>query len=100
MKIKKVFLTISLAIFMVFSLSLITPNSLAYWSKITGDSSQVSAISEVGDWDQVFPWDANTNYIKKDIIIYNGVKYIAKKNNTNIEPEVTYKWFRYWREIN
>ena len=99
MKIKKYFLTISLAIFMVFSLSFVTTDSFAYWTAgAAGDTSDIATATVLtGDWAQAFPWDANTSYLKKDIVTYNGSTYSAKSDNINVEPEVGYKWWRYWK---
>lgn len=98
MKIKKIFLFISIAIFMVFSLSLVTPDSLAYWQgAILGDTSDpASATVTVGDWGQAFEYDPNATYSIGDIVINNGVEYTAKKDNPTKEPGVDRGWNSQW----
>ena len=97
MKIKRTLLYLSLAIFMVFSLSLVIPNSFAYWTGITLDdtSDATSTTVTTGDWDQAFPWDSNTTYLKGDLVTNNGVTYKAKRNNPTSEPGVG-KWNKDW----
>ncbi len=99
MKTKKVFLYLSLTIFMVFSLSLVTPDSLAYWVSITGDTDQVNTTVTAGTWDQAFPWDSNETYVIGDLVTNNGTTYRAKKNNPTKEPGVDRGWASQWTVV-
>ena len=89
MKIKRTFLYLSLAIFMVFSLSLVTPESFAYWANVIDapDTALTSTVT-LGTWDQAFQWDANATYSKGDLVTNNGVTYKAKRDNPTSEPGV------------
>lgn len=96
MKIKKVFLFLSLAIFMVFSLSLVTADSFAYWQgSASSAEATITATVTTGTWDQAFPWDSNTTYLKGDLVTNNGVTYISKRDNPISEPGVG-KWNKDW----
>lgn len=97
MKIKRGILYLSLAIFMVFSLSFATADSFAYWTGITtGDMSDVASTTvTTGTWDQAFPYDANATYLKGDLVTNNGVTYKAKRDNPTSEPGVG-KWNKDW----
>lgn len=98
MKIKKTLLSLSLAIFMVFSLSFATSESFAYWaSGITGDTSDVaSATTTTGTWSQAWPWDANATYVIGDLVTHNGTTYLVKKDNPTKEPGVDGGWTSQW----
>ena len=96
MKINKIFLFLSLAIFMVFSLSLVTPDSFAYWANVIESPTEtITVTTTTGDWDQAFPWDSNIIYSKGDLVTNNGVTYKAKRNNPSSEPGVG-KWNKDW----
>jgi hypothetical protein len=52
MKIRRLFLSITIAIFMVFSLSLVTDDSFAYWASSIGSSNDsVTGTASLGIWD-------------------------------------------------
>ena len=75
---------------MVFSLSLFTTDSFAYWEAeviVTSNTSQ-SATVTTGTWAQAFPWDSNISYSRGDLVTNNGVTYRAKRNNPTSEPGV------------
>ena len=79
MKIKKTFLTISIAIFMVFSLSFATTDSFAYWTAgASGDTSDIATAS---------------------VLTNNGTTYRAKKNNPTKEPGVDRGWASQWTVV-
>ncbi len=101
MKINKVFLYLSLAIFMVFSLSLVTPNSFAYWTEGTiGDISDTASTNvSTGTWTQAFPWDTNATYVTGDLVTNNGTTYQAKKDNPTKEPGVDGGWNSQWTVV-
>lgn len=46
----------------------------------------------VGDWDFIPQWNSNTNFFKNDKVLYEGIIYIAKKDNINILPTVNKYW--------
>ena len=85
--------------FHVFSLSLVTPDSLAYWVSVTGDTDQVNATVTAGTWDQAFPWDVNETYLIGDVVTNNGVTYKAKKDNPTKEPGVDGGWNSQWTVV-
>ena len=101
MKIKKNLLTISLAMFMVFSLSFTTSESFAYWTNsVIGDTSDVASASvTTGTWVQAFPWDTNETYSIGDEVTNNGTTYRAKKNNPTREPGVSGGWKSEWTAL-
>ncbi len=98
MKIKKAFLLISIAIFMVFSLSFTTSESFAYWASSINDAIDTlqTATVTIGTWSQVFPWDANETYVIGDLVTNNGTTYRAKKDNPTKEPGVDGGWNSQW----
>jgi capsule polysaccharide export protein KpsE/RkpR len=98
MKIKQIFLTLSITNFMVFSLSLVTADSFAYWqgSVIVNLDTTQSATVTVGTWAQAFPWDPNATYVIGDIVTNNGVTYTVKKENPTKEPGVDKGWHSEW----
>ena len=101
MKIKKAVLTIAIGIFMVFSLSLVTSQTYAYWvSSITGNNDTVSPTATIGTWTQIFPWDANATYAVGDQVTNNGTTYQAKKANPTKEPGVDGGWNSQWLVVN
>jgi len=55
----------------------------------------VSTIMAV-DCSNLDPWDGGTAYQKGDQVVHNDHKWIAKKNNTNIEPGTNNA---YWRDL-
>ena len=101
MKIKKKLLSLSLAIFMVFSLSFTTSESFAFWATgTTGDISDVALTSvTTGTWDQGFPWDINATYVIGDLVTNNGITYRAKKDNPTKEPGVDGGWSSQWTAL-
>ena len=100
MNIKKTFLAISIAIFMVFSLSLTTTDSFAYWtSSVTGNNSSTSLTVTTGTWIQAFPWDSGTSYKRDDYVTNNGYTYRSRVNNPFLEPGVSFFWFFQWQRV-
>ena len=100
MNIKKTFLKISIAIFMVFSLSLVTTESFAYWaSSVTGNNNSTTATVTIGTWTQVYPWDSGTSYLTGDQVTHNGTTYQAKKDNPTKEPGVDGGWTSQWTAL-
>ncbi len=100
MNIKKISLFISLAIFMVFSLSFATTDSLAYWrSGIDTANNTSSATVSTGTWTQAYPWDTNATYLTGDLVTNNGVTYQAKKDNPTKEPGVDGGWNSQWAVV-
>jgi hypothetical protein len=100
MRIKQFVLTTAIGIFMVFSLSLVTPQTYAYWASgvtITNDNS--TANITVGTWDQIFPWDTNATYVVGDLVTNNGTTYRAKKDNPTKEPGVDGGWSSQWTAV-
>ena len=98
MKLKKTFLALAIIIFMVFSLSFVTSDSLAYWANgvtIT-QGSQTSTVT-IGTW--ILPWDINTSYLAGDQVTNNGVTYQAKKDNPTKEPGVDSGWTSEWTAL-
>jgi hypothetical protein len=79
---KRKMLRIAIFMFMALSLSLTTSQTLAYWASdvtVTNDTS--TATVSAGTWNQIYEWDPTVSYTFNDVITYNGVEYIAKKNN-------------------
>ena len=100
MNIKKIFLKITIAIFMVFSLSLATTESFAYWtSGLIGASENSEQSVTVGTWTQAFPWDSGTSYLTGDQVTNNGTTYQAKKDNPTKEPGVDGGWSSQWTAL-
>ena len=100
MKIKKTFLTISIAIFMVFSLSLTTTESFAYWvSSITTTNQSAAPTVTTGTWTAVYPWDSGATYVIGDQVTHNGTTYQAKKDNPTKEPGVSGGWSSQWTVV-
>jgi hypothetical protein len=97
MKLKKTFLVLAIVIFMVFSLSFATSDSLAYWAtSINGNNNTEVATVTIGTWAQAFPWDINETYAIGDQVTNNGVTYQAKKDNPTKEPGVDGGWNSQW----
>ena len=44
-------------------------------------------------------WNNKEQYLILNIVRHNGACYIAKKNNINIEPNVSNNWEEYWMQI-
>ena len=44
-------------------------------------------------------WQANTQYLKLNIVRYNGASYIAKKQSTGVEPTITTGWQEVWQSV-
>lgn len=88
---------------MVFSLSLVTPHTFAYWrTSLTGDThSLTGTTTTTGTWTQTFIvyWDANGTYLSGDIVSHNGVDYRAKKDNPTKEPGVDGGWTSQWTAL-
>ena len=101
MNIKKIFLAISIAIFMVFSLSLTTSESFAFWSSgFIGDSAINPDVTvTVGTWTFATPWDSGTTYLIGDRVTHNGTTYEAKKDNPTKEPGVAAGWTSEWTAL-
>ncbi|KFZ27187.1 MAG: Carbohydrate binding domain protein [Candidatus Izimaplasma bacterium HR2] len=100
MNIKKIFLSISLATFMVFSLSFTTDESFAYWTAgFLGDSETTAPTVATGTWTQAFPWDANATYVIGNLVTNNGTTYQAKKDNPTKEPGVDKGWASQWTAL-
>ena len=97
MNIKKTFLAISIAIFMVFSLSLTTTESFAYWTGgFTGNNSSTAPTVTTGTWTQAFPWSSTTSYVIGDLVTHNGSTYSCTKDNASKEPGVSGGWASQW----
>lgn len=76
MKKMKTILILPLIFLMVFSTSVHVAYS--YFDSLETDES-VSVL--IGEWeDEIETWDSSTRYSKGDIVIYEGLKYIAIKN--------------------
>lgn len=101
MKIKKTFLAIAIAIFMVFSLSFTTSESFAYWaSSINGaNNSSQTALVTIGTWTQIYIWNTSDVYVIGDLVTNNGTTYRAKKNNPTKEPGVSGGWKSEWTAL-
>ena len=89
MNIKKKLLTIAIGTFMVFSLSLTTSESLAYWTAgFAADNAVTSPTVTSGTWDYIGPWGSGISYVTGDKVTHNGTTYQAKKDNPTKEPGV------------
>lgn len=100
MKLKKTFLALTIVIFMVFSLSFATSDSLAYWAtSVNGNNNTDIATVTIGTWAQAFPWDTNETYVIGDLVTNNGTTYRAKKDNPTKEPGVSSGWASQWTVV-
>jgi chitodextrinase len=92
-------LKIAIMTLMVLSTSLVTSDTLAYWSNgLQTSSNNAIASIAVGDWNQVLQWDSNATYNEGDQVINDGVIYTAKRNNPSREPGVDKGWQRDWQD--
>lgn len=85
MKKKQRILHLAIFTFMVFSLSFVMPKSYAIWSDVQLVESTTSSVL-LGEWEQIFPWDANQTYSEGDLVIVDGIIYEAKRDNPTREP--------------
>ncbi len=100
MKKKYNMLKVAIMIFVVLSTSFVTSETLAYWVDVQGAQNSTTATVTTGEWDQAFPYDANTSYQVGDLVTNNGVTYEAKKSGTLREPGVGGGgWNRDWTVI-
>lgn len=44
-------------------------------------------------------WQSGTTYFKLNLVRYNGATYIAKEQNTGVEPTVNAEWQNYWQAV-
>ncbi|ERJ11638.1 carbohydrate-binding protein [Haloplasma contractile] len=90
-------------LFMVFAMILSTSKTFAYWSNgmTVSGTNQVTATVRIGEWNQIFEWDANTTYYSGDLVTYNGNIYEAKRQHKNIRPESNEinNWRKYWKQV-
>lgn len=97
---KRKFLELAIVLFMVFSVSLTTSSTLAYWTEVNGSSETAVATVTAGQWQQTFTWDANETYLAGDLVTNNGITYQAKRDNPTRQPGVDPGWNRDWTQIN
>ena len=100
MKKKHTILKLAIMTFMVLSASFVTSDTLAYWAGglETVSDSKTSTVT-TGEWDQAFPYDANTSYEVGDLVTNNGNTYQAKKSGFLREPGVGGGWNRDWTDL-
>ena len=98
---KKTFLAIAIAIFMVFSLSVTTSESFAYWASSVNGANNITqtATVTIGTWSQAYPWSSTESYLTGDLVTHNGTTYQAKKDYPTKEPGVQNGWTSEWTVV-
>ncbi len=97
MKRKKQLLILTMTVFMVLSFSLMISDTLAYWrGPVLGSETQAVGTIQTGIWNQAFEWDPSADYLEGDIVINNGVRYRATRDNPDREPGVDSGWRGRW----
>ena len=98
MNFKKIAFILSISMFMVSTLSIVSDQTYAYWATnvdVPSVETTVGTIS-VGDWG-IYPlWDSTATYSIGDRVENNGYIYEAKKNNPTREPGVDRGWNSQW----
>lgn len=83
-------------IFLIFSVSSITDYSYAYWASNVSQPANATTIGNINIADYLLHnyWNSKTKYKKNNIVYHNGEYWKARRDNRNIEPGTS---TRYWR---
>jgi len=100
MNMKRLVLTLLVALFMVFTVSSISEKTYAYWAtNITQPAvGETQGVITIGTWSLYEDWQSGVTYYKGDIVYHNGQYYEALRTTT-YQPGSGWFWWYFWKTV-